>query len=126
MNEHLTPAERLPELVQDWADIVAQVAAEYGLAPDAARALGAAAALRLTDEYGGRNFYLAQCMSLRLSQRDQEILAAFNGRNYDELASTFKKSVRHIRRLVRRAKAADLLTRQGDFFPEGRSVPNRR
>lgn len=126
MNEHVTPAERLPELVQDWADIVAEVAAEHGLVGDAARALGAAVALRLTDEYGGRNFYLAQCMSLRLSQRDQEILAAFNGHNYEELATRFKKSSRHIRRLVRRAKAADLLTRQGDFFPEDRALPSRR
>lgn len=126
MTGRVSPAEKLPELVQDWADIVAQVAGELGLTPAQAEQLGKAAALRITDEYGGRNFYLAQCMSLRLDQRDTKILADFNGHNYEELAKRYSKSVRQIRRLVARAKAVDLLTRQGDFFPEERDVPSRR
>lgn len=126
MNQRESPAEQLPELVRDWGDIVAQVATECGVSPEVARSLGEAAALRIAGEYGGRHFYLAQCMMVRLDRRDRAILDEFTGNNYEALAAKHGRSERHIRRLVKRATFVDLLQRQGDMFPEGRTAPSRR
>lgn len=125
MSERQTDSDQLPEIVQDWAEIISQRAIKLlGLAPDQARALGAAAVMDITDQYGGRQFYLTVGMMAHLNQRDLDIAAAFNGYNYAELAATYKCSERHIRRLLNRAAAVRQLANQADMFG-GREAPDR-
>lgn len=128
MNEQ-SPAEALPEIIQDWADIAFAVLTKRGrLAEDAARTLANEIAVEITGEYGGRTFYLAKCAMLRLDRRDRMILDEFNGHNHALLAKKHSVSERHIRRLIGRMEALETRKRQVPLFPSEPppAAPNRR
>lgn len=132
MTDRQKPSESLPELVQDWADIAYEVLTkEGGIPADRARLLADQCAFRIAEEHGGRSLYLAKCAVLKLhrqlNQRDQAIMADFNGHNFLQLAQKHQVTDRHVRRLVKRSLAIDLKKRQTALFPnDPGSIPNRR
>lgn len=116
----------LPTVLQDWADIAQETVQDLlPVNDDEAREVGRQIALRIAEEYGSTQFYLAKGVAYRLDARDQEIFDKFNGRNYLELSREFKVSDRHIRRVINRARAIATARNQGDMFG-GREPPNRR
>jgi Mor family transcriptional regulator len=75
----------------------------------------------IAERWGGQTIYLHRDVAKRASKKHWEIWEQFNGRNYEDLAAEFKCSVVWVRRVVKRMKALDLATRQGDLFgsPDG-------
>ncbi len=127
MNHEVTE-EKLPELVQDWADIAEQVISKNPSKPP--KAVGKLIALAITEEYGGRGFYLAKCLMLKLDRRDSEILQSFHlgplKGDYVGLARAHGVSERHVRRIIRRAIRLEVMKRQMPLLPEPEAQPNRR
>lgn len=118
--------DMLPGVLHEFAEIARDVVVELAeIDQDRAWTIAKEIALRIGEEHGSHQFYLAKGLAYHLDVRDREILAAFNGRNYEELAKLHKVSDRHVRRLVRRALAVELARRQGDMFGE-REPPTRR
>jgi Mor family transcriptional regulator len=95
-----------------------------GLDEAEASRLGREIMVRVAEDHPGQNFYLAKGQAYQLDVRDQAIYAKFNGRNHAQLAREFKVTPRHIRRVVKRAQAIDMLQRMDDMFP-GRDLPDR-
>lgn len=113
------PADRIPELIRDWSEIAAEVIRDQlGLSPGDARAIGGAVVLGITEAYAGLQFYVPQDYARQLRRRDQELYAAWDGSNWDDLAGRYKLSVTMVRRIIRRCQAHDLATRQVDMFQE--------
>lgn len=81
--------------------------------------------VRFAEDQPGEQLYIAKGIGFRLDVRDQAIYEKFNGRNYNQLAREFNVNPRHVRRLVRRARAIDTAQRIDDLFP-GREIPDRR
>jgi Mor family transcriptional regulator len=75
----------------------------------------------IAERWGGQTIYLHRDIAKRASKKHWEIWARFNGRNYEALAVEFRCSVVWVRRVVKRMRALDLATRQGDLFcsPDG-------
>ena len=119
-------SDELPVELQMLSGIVRKTLAELpGVSDELAASMGEGIALEFAEECGSVQFYFPKALLARLSQRDREIYAQFNGHNYAELARLHKMSDRHVRRLVKRAKALITNTTQGDMFGD-RAVPNRR
>lgn len=67
---------------------------------DIAEIIGLDNYLKLVKRYGGDNIYIQKYTELIRPNRDQEIIAKFNGYNYSELAAEYDLSVRTIYKLV--------------------------
>ncbi|MDR0996767.1 MAG: hypothetical protein LBL69_03775 [Zoogloeaceae bacterium] len=105
---------RGPELLLDLADQCAASLIELlRIAPSEAESVGREIAGRMASHWGGQNLYFPMGLSYRLSQRDREIFAKFNGRNHAALAQEFGVSVQWIYRIVREMKKQDIAARQG-------------
>lgn len=120
--------EPLPDLVQDWADIAESVITKNQSDPP--KKLASKIAIAITEEYGGRSFYLAKCLMMKLDRRDSEILEAYHvgplKGDYAGLAKLHNVSERHIRRLINRSIRLDVMKRQMPLLPEPENQPNRR
>lgn len=67
----------------------------------------------LVAEIGGRAVYLAKGVAVHLSARDRELCAAFNGRNYQELARRYDLTEMRVRQIVSAWRAEQFAQRQG-------------
>ncbi len=65
-----------------------------------AELVGTDGLMRLAQQYGGYQLYIPKPESLRRNVRDEEIRAAFDGYNFNELANRYGLSPRHIRVIV--------------------------
>lgn len=117
--DDLKPADRVPELIRDWSEIVADtLRVELELADADAARVGALAVQAITNAYGGMQFYIPQDYARRLTKRDQAIYERSNSRNLEELAREHDLSVTAVRRIIARCHAYDLATRNGNLFPD--------
>ena len=110
--------ERRNALLEDVAQVIAARLAEFVGQGDA-EAIVYDLADHLADYWGGQLINFPKDYRRRLAQRELEILDAFNGDNWGELARRFNISERGLRKLVGRVrerlrKASDERTR--DLF----------
>lgn len=118
--KELAPLERLfepqyPERLVEVATVLYIEALNQGHEATAAAQLALAQTEALRDELGGQRMYMTKGQALRLSKRDREIYAAFNGRNLHVLARRYQLCEERARQIVRKVQAADLAERQGQL-----------
>lgn len=70
----------------------------------------------LANEKGGRMFYLAKGVAVRLSQRDLEMCAKHRGHNYADLAKEYGLTEMRVRQIVN-------LYRRNQFLERQRQLP---
>lgn len=58
--------------------------------------------LRITQEYGGDQFYVPKATALSTHYRNQAIAAEFNGSNSRELAHKYHLTIRQIRSIIKK------------------------
>ncbi|NHC05926.1 Mor transcription activator family protein [Azonexus fungiphilus] len=68
---------------------------------------------RVAAACGGSSFYLPRGILSRLSERDRQIAARFNGRNKRELAREYDLTEMRIDQIVAAVRLADFQRRQG-------------
>lgn len=68
---------------------------------------------RVAAHCGGSSFYLPRGILSRLSERDRQIAARFNGRNKRELAREYDLTEMRIDQIVAAVRLADFQRRQG-------------
>lgn len=108
-----------PELLLDLASHVAvQVKALCGVSPEKADAVGLAVADLMSCHWGGQLLYFPKGMARKLSARDQEIYARFNGFNHADLAREFDVSLQHVYRILKIVHAGEIASRQGGLFSD--------
>lgn len=76
---------------------------------------------RLSFDLGGESFYMHRGTRYRLSLRDREIVAEFNGRNQHQLARKHGLSVMRIYQIIAAWREEEIARRQGrlDLDDEG-------
>lgn len=104
-----------PELLIDLADHIADALTELGPVeePRAAQ-IGAKIAERMAGVWGGQNIYFPMGLSMRISQRDQEIHAKFTGANHAALAREYGVSIQWIYKIVKTMHRDQKAARQPD------------
>lgn len=116
--EHLAAVARL--LPDSATDVVQEMAAVLYASLPARLAHRDALAVALVDavrgHFGGAQIYIPKPGAEQVSERNRQIYAAFNGRNYMQLAREFDLTERHVRDIVEACRAADVATRQKDLF----------
>lgn len=70
----------------------------------------------LSQTLGGGNFYMHKGTGFRLSQRDREMCARFNGHNYAQLARDYQRSEMRVRQIIDTWQRAEFNRRQGGLF----------
>ena len=111
------PADRIPELIRDWSEIVSDTLAEQGMPAAQAGDLGTQIVRRLCDAYAGQQFYLPIWTAQRISERDQAIAAAAAaGADIDALAHQHGLHATTIYAIIRRVGAVDVARRQPSLF----------
>lgn len=74
---------------------------------------------RLSFDLGGESFYMHRGHAYRLSLRDRQIVAEFNGRNQHQLARKYGLSVMRIYQIVAAAREEEFQRRQGRLALDG-------
>jgi Mor family transcriptional regulator len=109
-------AERFyPELLRDLADIVSQHAAEAGLDPARAAALGRSTADGVCELWQGQMVTIPKAAMYTVRTRWAQIEAEFTGRNHAELARRYAMGVKQIYRILKYMRAWRR-ERGGDLF----------
>lgn len=103
-------------LLSDVAAGAAVVMQDHGIAIEVAEQAGAAIADLLADNWGGQVITVPKDHAFKLSIRDQEILAAFDGTNLPELAKRCNMTERGVRKLLVRAHKRQRDLYQGKLF----------
>jgi Mor family transcriptional regulator len=110
---------RRAELLVDLAVQVEKALKEVGgLEAAAAVQIGREIAGWMADHWGGQHIYFPKDVSYKVSQRDQQIFAEFNGSNHAELARKYDVSAVWIYRVVKKVLLAERAKRQSDLFAE--------
>ncbi|ARU23629.1 Mor transcription activator family protein [Ralstonia syzygii] len=106
-----------PELLVDLAQHAASALVELAsLDKDKADQLGREIADRMAAHWGGQNIYFPMGLSLKLSQRDQQIYGEFNGTNHSDLARKHGVSLQWVYKIVKAMRQEDIARRQGALF----------
>lgn len=105
-------------LLTDVAAGAAVVMQDHGIAVEVAEQAGAAIADLLADNWGGQIVTVPKDHAFRLAIRDQEILAAFDGTNLQELAKRYDMTERGVRKLLVRAHKRQRDLYQGKLFDD--------
>lgn len=80
----------------------------------------------LSLEMGGGNFYMHKGTAYRLTQRDREMCAKFNGRNYHQLAREYDRSEMRVRQIIDAWQKEEFARRQGGLFGADQAAPKKR
>ncbi len=111
-------SSKLPEIINDLVDVSSRaIAAELDLEEQKALQLGEMIAQHFCDMYGGCQIYIPVGFVLKLSQRDRQIFAEFNGKNHSELAKKWGCSERTIYGVIRRVRAQGFSPDQIELLP---------
>ena len=106
-----------PEVLVDLDAKASALAKQLFNVPDeVAEAFGAELAQAMAAEWGGQSIYFATGLFYRVAQFHQEVWAAFDGSNHNQLAKRFKVSQVWIYKIVARMRSADQASRQPDLF----------
>ena len=111
--EQKKPAELLTDL-QDH--IVAKLMNKTSITDDEAKSVAYDVVDAMCGHWGGQILYFPMGFNFKLSKRDEEIWAEFNGSNYSELAMKHRCSVQWIYTIVARMKRLDRDRRQPGLF----------
>jgi Mor family transcriptional regulator len=110
------PARRA-ELLDDIVSQTEVVLSEFGMTGDVLQHLGHALADHLADHWGGQVVSFPKDSSYKLSQREQEILAAHRaGTPIAVLSRQYKMGERGLRKLLKRAARRDPNHNQPQLF----------
>lgn len=104
------------ELFEDFAASAERLLREYELAPAAAGLIASALADHLADHWGGQNLNIPKDYRRKLSARELEAYARFDGENFDTLAREFGMTERGMRKLI--ARVRDRLRRNSQGLPQ--------
>lgn len=108
---------RATELLEDLADQVCSLMTQkLKLNKAQAKEIGQDVADHIASHWGGQSLYIPQGLSSKLSKRDLEIYAKFNGTNHNQLAKEYHVSVVWIYALVKRVHQEEVRKKQGDLF----------
>lgn len=105
-----------PELIEHIAATVAATLVDRGVEVVTARAAGQECAEAVSRDFGGQQIYVPMGKFLKLSQRDREIYARWNGRNDVALCREHGISERHLRRIIEAMRETDRRERQGSLL----------
>lgn len=118
-NPHLndTFKSKGPELLVDLADQCAFALREIaGMDDDMSNQVAREVADRMASHWGGQNIYFPMGLSYKLSQRDHQIFAEFNGVNHSDLARKYGVSLQWIYKIVKMVRKEELARRQPKLF----------
>lgn len=111
------------ELLTDLAQQVAHMLVEMAtVRQDVAAMIGEEVAERMALHWGGQNLYFPMGKALKLSRRDRQIYAEFNGENHSELARKFGLSLQWVYAIVKAVRQEELERRQSKLFDAGDDV----
>lgn len=110
--------DKYPETPAALARLAYEILIETGLPPQQAGVLAMRIAEGARHEFGGTTPYWAKNYNPQLRERDKELYAKFNGRNYSELAKAHGLCEVRVRQIIERCRRADRAARQHDLFPE--------
>ncbi|MBS0044526.1 transcriptional regulator [Shewanella sp. M16] len=71
---------------------------------------------RLCREFGGLQMYLPRGHLLEIEMMNLSIWHEFNGKNVEDLARKYNKSMQHIYRVIAKMRKREMKTRQPDLF----------
>ena len=111
-------AIRRNQFLTDLMDVVRKSLAEH-VSDTAADMIASDMTNHLADYWGGQLINIPKDYHWKLSQRDAEIYAEFNGYNYAELAKKHDMHERSLRKLLARVKKRILVAsgrQNGDLF----------
>ena len=112
-----TTRGKSPELLTDLAAQCAVVLREtHGVAAAAADQAGLEIACRMAAHWGGQLVYFPKGLSYRLSERDRQIVAEFNGTNHADLAIKYNISIQWVYKIIKMACEEGVRKRQGRLF----------
>lgn len=118
MNAQPKPADLIPELLKEWAEIAARILVDdAGLSRNESADLGQKIALAIAEECAGSNLYIPVAYAHKIAARDRQIYDAYNGRNRDEVCQRFGITVHTFYRAKRRVEAVDGPSRNLPLFP---------
>lgn len=105
-----------PELIEHIAATVAATLVDRGIEVGDAKVAGQECAEAVMMSLGGQQIYIPMGKFLKLSERDREIYAKWNGRNDVALCREYNISERHLRRIIEAMREADRRSRQQGLF----------
>ncbi|ATO34617.1 DNA-binding protein [Dickeya dianthicola] len=119
-NDTNTFRSKGPELLIELAQHTAITAREVvdTISPEVAEQIGEAVASKMMQVWGGQNVYFPMGMAWKVSQRDRQIFAAFNGHNHHDLARQFGCSLQWVYSVVKRVRKEELARMQGRLFDD--------
>jgi Mor family transcriptional regulator len=102
----------MPELLQEWADVIARALMAEGMPRAQADRVAFVCVRDLAVTYGGEQIYFPRAWSLQLSSRDEAIYRAYVDAGggpaaAKAVARQHKLSERHVQRIVAAAQAAE-------------------
>lgn len=102
------------DLMTDLIAHVTRAARDRGVDAASADQIALTVAVEISRAWGGTAPYIPQ--QAALSARDRQIVDAFRGDNYRELAQQFRVSERWVRVIVERARLAEISARHTALF----------
>jgi Mor family transcriptional regulator len=116
----------LEDSLRAWAETARDVLVDLmQIDEETASRLAREIVVRFAEDHAGEAVYFAKGKGYQLDVRDLEIYAAFNGRNWQQVARQFKVTPRHVRRLIKRAEIVNKMMTRDDLFPESLDIPDR-
>jgi Mor family transcriptional regulator len=94
--------QRRHELLEFVHDVVKQTLADYRIKPDVADQVGCAVADALASEWGGQLISFPKDFAYKVSARDEQIWADFDGKNQPHLAQKYGLTLSAVYRIIKR------------------------
>ena len=110
------PARTTPDLHDVALALLAALMDAGGMDAQHAAPLVAAQVQRLSADFGGTALYIPKGLMAQITQRNRQIYAAFDGRNYLALSLRYGLTEVRVRRIIAAARAEDMAQRQGSLF----------
>lgn len=99
------PEKKRQSLIQCVIDHAENVLRTQGITQDKAIQLATSIADRLAEDFGGQVITFPKDYNRKLRERDEQILADFDGSNFSELAMRYGMCDRTIRKLIARSQS---------------------
>lgn len=104
-----------PELLRELADEVGRKLVEVGIEAPRAAAIGQTVAEHVRETYGGQVIYIPKGAALAVQRRRDEIYAAYDGTNINDLAHRFGMSAKQVYQNIA-LKRAEIRRNGPDLF----------
>ena len=111
-----SPRNNSLELLDDLARHIHTIVKKHGMTEELAHYISQESADLMATHWGGQNIYFPMGIRRKLSTRDAEIYAKFNGINHSELVREYGVSLQWLYRILERVHEAELDKRQTKLF----------